>query len=53
MLLRDPLRRLWPVLYVEETWLTSGWLDFQRANNIKQADENQSERIITVDIDHK
>ncbi|XP_012571721.1 B3 domain-containing protein Os01g0905400-like isoform X2 [Cicer arietinum] len=59
VLLRDPLRRLWPVLYVEETWLTSGWLDFQRANNIKQADvcvfqvENRSERIITVDIDHK
>jgi hypothetical protein len=57
--LRDPLGRLWPVFYLKKTWLTSGWLDFQRANNIKPGDVcvfrvvNKFERIISVHINHK
>ncbi|KAJ1396253.1 DNA-binding barrel domain superfamily [Sesbania bispinosa] len=62
VLLRDPLSRLWPVLYHEETafkLLTYGWLDFQRSNNIQPGDEcvfvveNKSERIFNVHIVHK
>jgi hypothetical protein len=57
--LRDPLGRLWPVLCLEKTWLTSGWLDFQIANNIKPGDVcvfrvvNKFECIISVHINHK
>ncbi|CAJ2644459.1 unnamed protein product [Trifolium pratense] len=58
VLLRDPLGRLWPVLCHKKTWLASGWLDFQRENNIKPGDVcvfrvvNKFERIISVHINH-
>ncbi|TKY73603.1 methyltransferase C9orf114 [Spatholobus suberectus] len=66
VVLRDPLRRLWPVFYHEEPQLkllTHGWLDFSRANNIQPADEcifeaeaepeSKSKRILAVRINHK
>ncbi|KAK7350679.1 hypothetical protein VNO77_09550 [Canavalia gladiata] len=64
VLLRDPVRRLWPVFYHKQprlNLLTHGWLDFCRANNIQPADvcyfeaepENKSQRILAVHIAHK
>lgn len=57
--LKDPLTRLWPVFCHQKTWLTSGWSDFQRANNLKTGDvcvfkvENKYECIVAVHTDHK
>ncbi|KAL2346995.1 hypothetical protein Fmac_000995 [Flemingia macrophylla] len=62
VLLRDPLRRLWPVFYHEKLrLLTHGWLDFSRANKIEADDvctfeaeaEDKYKRIVTVRIAHK
>ncbi|XAR67934.1 hypothetical protein NMG60_11002876 [Bertholletia excelsa] len=42
VLLRDPLSRLWPVLYHEKLELkvlTGGWSLFKKANRIQQGDE--------------
>lgn len=60
--LRDPEKRLWPVLYHEKPGLqvlTSGWEDFGRANNIQPGDEcafmleNEVEGIYIVHIVQK
>ncbi|XP_020203824.1 B3 domain-containing protein Os01g0905400 [Cajanus cajan] len=64
VLLRDPLRRLWPVFYNEKLLLlTHGWLNFSRANKIEPNDvctfeaeaeaEDKYKRILTVHIAHK
>jgi len=59
VLLKDALERLWPVLCLEQTSLTSGWSDFRKANNIKSGDacdfrvEDKSKCIVAVDIHHK
>ncbi|CAL5202820.1 unnamed protein product [Lathyrus oleraceus] len=59
LFLKDPLTRLWPVFCHQKTWLTSGWSDFQRANNLKTGDvcvfkvENKYECIVAVHTDHK
>ncbi|KAI5329615.1 hypothetical protein L3X38_029012 [Prunus dulcis] len=40
--LRDPVMRLWPVLYIERNYfktLASGWEAFSKANNIQPGDE--------------
>ncbi|XP_024635818.1 B3 domain-containing protein Os01g0905400 isoform X2 [Medicago truncatula] len=59
VILKDALERLWPVLCLEQTSLTSGWPDFRIANNIKSGDacdfrvEDKSKCIVAVDIHHK
>lgn len=42
VLLKDPSKRMWPVLYHERSGLrslTSGWDGFRKANGIQQGDE--------------
>ncbi|ONI08047.1 hypothetical protein PRUPE_5G155300 [Prunus persica] len=60
--LRDPLMRLWPVLYIERNYfktLASGWEAFSKANNIQPGDgcvigiENGVERICPIQIIRK
>ncbi|CAK9143485.1 unnamed protein product [Ilex paraguariensis] len=60
--LRDPDRRLWPVLYCQKYGLkilTSGWKAFSKANNIQPGDEcvfvleSKPECIYKVDIVRK
>ncbi|GAB4860525.1 hypothetical protein Ancab_035685 [Ancistrocladus abbreviatus] len=62
VLLRDPVMRLWPVLYHEKHGfkvLTSGWEAFRKANNIQPGDEcsfvaeNEVDGIYAVQIIHK
>ncbi|XP_043723456.1 B3 domain-containing protein Os02g0598200-like isoform X2 [Telopea speciosissima] len=62
VLLRDPARRVWPVLYQERSGfrgLTSGWEAFAKANNIQPGDvcmfgvESQSEGLLRVTIVRK
>ncbi|BFG32371.1 hypothetical protein CerSpe_186450 [Prunus speciosa] len=57
--LRDPVMRLWPVLYIQRNYfqtLASGWEAFSKANNIQPGDEcvigveNEVEGICPVQI---
>ena len=59
MLLRDPRKRLWPILYHEMPnvkVLTSGWEAFRSGNEIQSGDEclfrieDEVERIFEVSI---
>uniref|UniRef100_A0A5B6YGL8 TF-B3 domain-containing protein n=1 Tax=Davidia involucrata TaxID=16924 RepID=A0A5B6YGL8_DAVIN len=62
VLLRDPVKRLWPVLYHQKYGLkilTSGWEAFSKANNIQPGDqcvfgvENEPECIYRVSFVRK
>lgn len=62
VLLRDPVMRLWPVLYHETpsyNTLTAGWKAFSAANHIRQGDEctfeveNESEGIYRVRLNQR
>ncbi|XP_057729763.1 B3 domain-containing protein Os01g0905400-like [Arachis stenosperma] len=68
VILRDPQRRLWPVLYhdlhdkkmhgTKAFYLIKGWSQFYRANNIQPGDlctfelKEEAKHIFNVDINH-